>query len=334
MRRVGEKMPFKIVRNDITAMDVDVIVNPVGENLISDGGVSKDIFDAGDHQLVKACGEIGHCDTGAIVMTEGFELRAEAVIHTVGPVWQGGNGNEASILAGCYSKALGLARDKGFETIAFPLIASGAYGYPKGMALSIATKAINEFLEDHEMMVYLVVYDQSSFDTSQSLYGEIEAFIDEVYIDETRRKSTSRRVLAEESLFEFDSVKEAACAPSKRFDDIQLELEETFSERLLRLIDESSRTDVEVYKKANVSRKLFSKIRSKTDYKTSKNTAIAFAIALELNLDETQDLLGKAGYILSRSQEFDVIIEYFINNEIYDVIEMNEALFYILGTTL
>lgn len=342
-REGGNYMPFEIVRNDITNMQVDVIVNAANSELMMGGGVCGAIYRAaGEKALTKACSEIAHCHVGDVVMTPAFNLDAACIIHTVGPIWQGGTHNEALLLKSCYQRSLSLAVEKGFDSIAFPLLSSGIYGYPKNLALKIAIHEIGEFLLQNDLkqdlMVYLVVYDQQAISLSEKLYTSITKYIDDHYVEEREQQNNHRSrkvresryleevkmVYAESSLLDAEMPK---AINKRRLEDVVGELDESFSVMLLRLIDERGLTDVESYKKANVDRRLFSKIRNRSDYTPSRVTAIAFAIALELDLDTTKDLLSKAGYTLSRSHKFDVIIEYFIEAGIYNIFEINEALF-------
>ena len=331
-------MPFEIVRNDITKMSVDAIVNAANSALAPGGGVCGAIFAAaGYDQLDRACRAIGHCDVGQAVITDGFHLPAKYVIHAVGPIWRGGGQNEAALLRSCYISALQLAEKNGCQSIAFPLISSGIYGYPKAEALKIAVSAIAEFLLEHEMQVYLAIFDRNAMLLSEKLHSNLKSYIDDHYVDAHlfERRLQMESISYARQLSEQDAMAAPMAAsmpapeakPKKRsLKDLLGHLDESFSRMLLRLIDEKGMTDVEVYKRANIDRKLFSKIR-KNGYNPSKQTAIALAIALRLNLDETKDLLGKAGYSLSHSSKFDVIIEYFIEEGVYDIYEINEALF-------
>lgn len=331
-------MPMKIIRNDITQMPVDVIVNAANTTLKMGGGVCGAIFAAaGAEKLQVECDSIGNCKVGEAVLTSGHSLPAKYIIHTVGPIWSGGNSNEAIVLHNCYKNSLILASQNKCKSIAFPLISSGVYGYPKDEALQIAIAAISEFLLNHDMMVYLVVYDKNSYALSEKLYSAIEKFIDDNYVDnhhmyEYERYIESCEMKVFNQIVEEPKLVNEACShltsqKKRRLEDVVNELEESFSQMLLRLIDEKSKTDVEIYKRANIDRKLFSKIRSNKGYNPSKVTALALAISLELNLDETCDLLGKAGYTFSHSNKFDVIIEYFIKEGNYNIYEINEALF-------
>lgn len=330
-------MPFEIVRNDITKMQVDAVVNAANTALQMGGGVCGALFyAAGAEKLQEECNKIGGCNVGEAVITSGCGLPARYIIHTPGPIWRGGNQGEERLLHDCYLNSLKLALRHKCRSIAFPLISSGIYGYPKEQALRVAISAIGEFLMNNDIMVYLVVYDKKSFVLSEKLFTEIERFIDDNYVEE-RSLSECSRVIEPYEFRQVKAVQEAQeplfsymqpVKSSKRsLDDIVNHLDESFTAMLLRLIDEKGLTDTQTYKRANIDRKLFSKMRSKKGYNPSKATALALAIALELNLDETCDLLGKAGYALSHSNKFDVIIEYFITEGNYNIYEINEALF-------
>ena len=323
-------------------MEVDVIVNAANIYLKAGGGVCGAIFNAaGKEKLQKECEKLGNCDTGNAVITKGYNLKAKHIIHAVGPVWNGGNSKEDESLSNAYLNSLKLAKEYNCKSIAFPLISTGVYGFPKKRAFSIAKETITRFLNDNEMTVYIIIYDKKSLDVSNSLLGNIKEYIDDHYVDEHHISRESMRMpypssanYSDENIeFLEHSIKENIISVPKKeknkrtLEDLVGRLEETFSEMLLRLIDEKGKNDVQVYKKANIDRKLFSKIRSNKGYKPSKLTTLAFSISLELNLDETKDLLRKAGYALSHSNKFDVIIEYFIIEENYDIFEINEALF-------
>ncbi|NHN35339.1 macro domain-containing protein [Paenibacillus agricola] len=326
-------MPFTIVRQDITKIKVDAIVNAANTTLQMGGGVCGAIFKAaGASELQVACDKLTPIQTGEAVITPGFRLLAKYVIHTAGPVYSDGKHCEEGLLRSCYTNSLKRAVENSCESIAFPLISSGIYGYPKAEALRVATSAIQDFLADHDIEVSLVMFDKAAVDVSMKLLGEVKAFIDENYIDDyvdTRRHNQLLQV-------EMDALQIAAVDAPKSIifeemktglEDLVGDLDEPFAQTLLRLIDSKGMTDVEVYKRANLDRKLFSKIRNNKGYMPSKRTAIALAVALELSLDETDDLLERAGYALSRSQKFDVIIQYFIKSCKYDIFEINEVLF-------
>ena len=327
-------MPFTIVRQDITKMKVDAIVNAANTALQMGGGVCGDIFKAsGESELQIACDKLAPIKSGDAVITPGFGLPAKYVVHTAGPVYRGGKNGEEEQLRLCYINSLKRAIENKCESIAFPLISSGIYGYPKDQVLRVATKAIQDFLIENELDVYLVVFDKAAFSLSEKLIGEVESYIDEYYVAE--HKLTRRKLLdiELEAMQESDLISYNASLPmkspkiGKSIEDLVGSLDEPFSETLLRLIDGKGKTDVEIYKRANLDRKLFSKIRTGKGYTPSKRTAIALAVALELSLDETDDLLERAGYALSHSQKFDVIVEYFIVSGKYDIFEINEVLF-------
>jgi O-acetyl-ADP-ribose deacetylase len=322
-------MPLEIVRNDLTKMEVDVIVNAANSALQMGGGVCGAIFNAaGATELQAACDEIGGCPVGDAVMTDGFQLPAKNIIHTVGPIWKGGNANEETLLRNCYKNSLALAVAEGYGSIAFPLISSGIYGYPREQAFQVAMSTISEFLLEHDIYVYLVVFNQKAFGISKKLFTSIEEYIDAHYVDEHEvTYSRNRRQLDEEILREAAPYPIEMPVSKRNLEDVLAQMDESFSESLLRLIDEKGMTDAATYRKANIDRRLFSKIRNAVDYTPLKKTVIAFAIALELNLDETIDLLAKAGYTLSQSYKFDLIIGYFIEEEVYNIHEINEVLF-------
>ncbi|NLY60266.1 MAG: RNase III inhibitor [Clostridiales bacterium] len=326
-------MPFTIIRNDITKMEVDTIVNAANTRLLMGGGVCGAIFKAaGEAELQSACQKLSPIKTGEAVITPGFRLPAKYIIHTAGPIYRDGNQGEEELLRSCYINSLQLALENKCESIAFPLISSGIYGYPKTDALKIATCAIKDFLAEHDMDVYLVIFDKESFAVSQEILGEVKAFIDENYVGDYEEIHKSRLLYDEIDIKELRDVQKMAYQATESITPSSLEqlvgnLDEPFSTTLLRLIDAKGMTDVEVYKRANLDRRLFSKIRNNKGYMPSKRTAIALAVALKLSIDEIQDLLRRAGYTLSSSQKFDVIIQYFIINRRYDIFEINEVLF-------
>ena len=328
-------MPFTMVRQDITKMKVDAIVNAANTELQIGGGVCGAIFRAaGAERLQAACDELAPIKTGEAVITPGFDLPSKFVIHTAGPVYRKQNPEESErLLRSAYTESLRVAVEIGCECIAFPLISSGIYGYPKDEALQVATSAIRDFLTEHDIDVHLVLFDKSAFVISRELLGDIESYIDEHYVETREIKRRMRRDAEPQAMPEDDrclfSMKEidASISITDPLEALIGNLDEPFSEMLLRLIDAKGMTDVEVYKRANLDRRLFSKIRSNKGYMPSKRTAIALAVALELSPDETNALLERAGYALSRAVKFDVIVEYFIVNGKYDIFEINKVLF-------
>ena len=330
-------MPLEIIRNDITKVHADAIVNAASQSLLGGSGVDGAIHRAAGPELLAECRTLGGCKTGGAKITKGYRLPAKYVIHTVGPIRHGGGAGEDGLLADCYRNSLALAREHKLESIAFPLISSGAFGYPKDKALKVAIAEIGDFLLQHEMTVYLVVFDRASFTLSEKLFASITEYIDDNYIDLHPIDDRNRReriCMQEAELYmESRSPQLSMPAPEKplkrqrKLADVVKQLEETFSQVLLRLIDEKGMNDAQTYKRANIDRKLFSKIRNDIYYKPSKPTVLSFAIALRLNLDETRDLLLKAGFALSHSSKFDMIVQYFIEEGNYNIFEINEALF-------
>ena len=329
-------MPLKIVRNDITKMEVDAVVNAANESLLGGGGVDGAIHRAAGSDLLAECRTLGGCKTGQAKITGGYNLPAKYVIHTVGPIYRGGGNGEQALLESCYRESLRLAKAYNCESVAFPLISSGVYGYPKDQALKVAVDVIGAFLLENDMTVYIVIFDQASYQIGGKLFSDIAAYIDDRYVVEHGDSLRERRCrMPLECLSSGGIPKQMlgkSCEYEEPFDGESLraklkQIDESFSQMLLRKIDEKGMTDSACYKKANIDRKLFSKIRSDIHYKPSKPTAIAFAISLELSLAETEDLLRKAGFALSHSSKFDIIIEYFIRMGNYNIFEINEALF-------
>ena len=323
-------MPLQIVRNDITTMKVDAIVNAANESLLGGGGVDGAIHRAAGPELLEECRTLGGCKTGQAKITKGYRLPAKFVIHTVGPIWRGGGCGERELLVSAYRSSLELALAHQCETVAFPLISSGVYGYPKDQALKVAVDTIGEFLLSHDMTVYLVIFDRATYTIGGKLFADIAAYIDGRYVDaHTGSMEAQRRRMAMDSTPMGETERAPAPGTAAPFgqDDALGKLDESFSQMLLRKIDERGLTDAQCYKKANIDRKLFSRIRSDAHYKPSKPTAMAFAVALELPLEEAREMLGKAGFAFSHASKFDIIVEYFIAHRNYNIFEINEALF-------
>ena len=362
-------MPFQLVRNDITRMHVDAIVNAANERLARGGGVCGAIFAAaGARNLQKACDQIGHCDTGSAVATPAFAIDAHHVIHAVGPVWRGGGHGEEQALRSCYRTALTLAFGLGDRTIAFPLISSGIYGYPKDQALDIAIDEIRSFLNEHEMEVYLALFDTAALRAGRGRFDRVAEYVDDTYVEDnyyadrtmeepppppgsagaSRIKGRHRRsyapsapsagqgthpfaapAAAPSAAPSATRVHDASCdaAAAQSLDEMLSRLDAPFATTLLAMIDERGLTDSTVYKRANLSRQHFSKIRSNPKYRPKKPTVLALAVALELSLDETRLLLERAGYALTHADKRDVIVEYYIKQGIFDVMEINLALY-------
>ena len=386
-------MAFQIVRNDITKITADAIVNTANpEPVFMEGTDSAIYLAAGADELLSERAKIGPIAEGEVAVTPAFKLDAKYIFHTVGPVWNGGGEGEKETVRKCYLNCLKKACELGIESIAFPLISTGVYGFPKAEALLIATSVFSEFLADHELDITLVVFDNESFTLSGKIFAGVNEYIDENYAAEKiseeygftggaaygagfgaatsgagfgsaaeevcedkeaalieerekeREERRSRRKNLLHSVRDYTGLEargksamavpaasmaqmEAASKPQRSLDDVVKNVSETWSQSLLRLITEKGYTDTEVYKRANADRKLFSKIRSNKDYQPKKATALAFALALKLNIDETKDLLGRAGYALSKSSITDLIVEYFIENQVYDIMTINLALY-------
>lgn len=323
-------MPLTIIRHDITKLSVDAIVNAANPRLLPGAGVCETIFnEAGYDELSAACEALAPVPNGQAVITPGFRLQAKYVIHAVGPRYQDGRHGESEILRQAYLNSLILAESHGCQSIAFPLIANGVYGYPAQEALTIATTTIRTYLNDHDLDVTLVVYNRNAFQISKSLLGDIKSYLDEHFIGDLKQTSNFRRddVDVERPMFRLSEIESYQSTQAESLDDVLDRLDESFTEALLKLIDQKGLSDPQVYKRANMTRQHFSKIRSNPHYVPSKTTAIALAIALQLSLSETENLLRKAGMALSTSSKFDVIITFFISSRKYAIDEINQALF-------
>lgn len=328
-------MPFEIIRNDIVQVRADAIVNTANPRPVIGAGTDAGIHAAAGPELLKARKAIGPMAVGEAAVTPGFNLPAKYVIHTVGPQWQGGGAGEEQLLERCYRSCLELAGKKGCRSIAFPLISAGTYGFPKDRALQCALRAISGFLMEQELMVWLVVFNREAFRLSEQLFRGVKSYIDEHYVERTLRAEGWRANFPRERgiLLERRAVmSEPECCSAPMavpmcLEELVRQTDAGFSETLLKLIDQTGRKDSEIYTRANVSRQHFSKIRNNPDYRPTKPTALAFAIALELTLEQTTDLIGRAGYALTNSSKFDVIIRYFIEQGNYNLFDINAALF-------
>lgn len=338
-------MPIQIVRNDITNMRVDAIVTTGNKYLRAGSGVNGAIHQAAGPLLEVATRQLGGCAVGEAKITQGYNLPCRYVIHTVSPVWHGTE-IDRQLLAACYQASLKLAAAHHCQSVAFPLIASGAHGCPKAEAMHIAMDAIQQFLlqhvPDNDLMVYLVVFSKESFLVGSKLYADIQQYIDDCYVAEHwdfRRESLRRPYAPKASNWEDETAAVytapmaedlpqcgAAWQPST-LEDALRQMDESFSQMVQRLIKERGMKNADCYKKANIDKKLFSKIINNVHYKPKKTTALALAVALELSLDETRELLMKAGLALSHSDKFDIIVEFFIMKGNYNIFEINEMLY-------
>ena len=348
-------MPLEIIRADIATVCADAIVNSANPLPIVGRGVDSHLHVAAGPQLLAARKRIGALAVGEAAATEAGTLPVRYVIHTVGPLWEGGSG-EAEALTACYRNSLNLALSLGCDSVAFPLISTGTYGFPKDLALRVAIRTIGDFLAEHDLDVALVVYDPESYQLSEELFGSVQSFIDE-HLEDTEQPPADDALACTMPMsaafegspsaipaFEEASRESAPSRPSstdrpsrtlgflnrfrrRQLEDVVNQVDETFSEALLRMIDERGLTDPEVYKRANIDRKLFSKIRSNPAYQPSKATAVALAVDLQLSLDETRDLIGRAGYALTHASKGDLIVEYFIDQGVFDILLINETLF-------
>ncbi len=321
-------MPFQIIRNDITKVKADAIVNTANPKPVIGGGTDTAIYNAaGADKMLAERRKIGNIAVGDAAYTPAFDLDAKYVIHTVGPYWQGGDKDERDLLRSCYEKSLKIADELKCRSIAFPLISTGVYAFPKDEALQIALSAIQKFLLTHDMTVTIVVFDKGSFELSGKLFAEINEYIDEHYVaDAIDSEYHSERMMNRVRGYERERIA-AGRRKKASLDDVLQNPGESFTDMLFRLIGERGLTDPEVYHKALIDRKLFSAIRCKPGYKPKKQTALALAVALELDIPTTRNLLAKAGYAFSDSDKTDLVVEYFLKNRHFNVIDINLALY-------
>lgn len=340
-------MPLQFVRNDITKMECDAIVNAANETLLGGGGVDGAIHRAAGPALLSECIQLHGCKTGCAKITKGYNLKCKYIIHTVGPVWHGGDRDEEKLLRSCYESSLRLAKEYNCKSIAFPLISTGVYGYPVSKGLKVAIDTAVNFLMENDMLIYIVFFGKDSTAVGNNLISDLKQYIDDNYVEahtdpdfELMRSMHISNILDSCEIQQVpynhvpqgDRVCSAALEETEKgnaplSDYLKNVKDESFSQMLLRKIDESGITDSECYHRANIDRKLFSKIRSNPNYRPAKPTVLAFCIALHLSLNETREMLMKAGYALSHSSVFDIVVEYFIINNIYDIYQINEALF-------
>ncbi|MGN0732601.1 MAG: macro domain-containing protein [Emergencia sp.] len=360
-------MPFKIIRNDITKVKADAIVNTANPMPVYAAGTDKAVYEAaGADALLAERMKIGTIPRGGVAVTDAFALDAIYIIHTVGPAWKDGHSGEYETLKNCYLNSLSAAAELGCESIAFPLIATGVYGFPKDKALQIAISEISSFLFTHEMMVYLVVFDDKAFQLSENVVGEVESFIDANYVKASHRceyreygdsRRESRRYLRrryeadgfddERAELEAEEVMAMECVDKVRIlnavepmhkltvaAETEPSLEEqlaategSFQEKLFEHIARKGMNNTEVYKRANLDRKHFSKIQCNANYHPSKKTAMALCIALKLDLDESKDLLARAEWAFSPNRKTDLIVMNAILHQQYDINQVNAVLF-------
>ena len=364
-------MPFRIIRNDITKVEADAIVNTANPEPVIGGGTDFAIHEAAGPELLEARKKIGSIPVGSSVETPAFGLPARYVLHTVSPVWIDGEHREEELLRKAYDSALALADRLGCRSVAFPLMAAGTYAFPRDLALATAIRAFTDFLMEHELQIDLVLFNAKAFGLAESLFDDLKSYIDDNYVDERHEKEyrideeRSRKMsfsFRENTLFRrrrqreakekteyslakpdsppvYNAEETAPCskpmadaspfAPTvaSSFDDIFRNRDKTFSEHLLDLLRERDGKDSEVYKRAEVSKQLFSKILSNKDYRPTKDTAVQLAIGLELDVVQTQKLLEKAGYTLTRSSKADLVVQYYIERKIYSIPYINAALY-------
>ena len=361
-------MPFQIIRNDITKVKADAIVNTANPDPVIGGGTDAAIYlAAGEDKLLAERRKIGKIARGDVAVTPAFGLRAKYVIHTVGPVWQGGGKHEFETLASCYAKALEKARELGCESIAFPLIAAGTYGFPKAQALQIAVQEISGFLmrDDVDMVVKLVVFDDKAFRLSKSLFFEVESFVtdedvikahrEEYAIDDAEFWRQRRRELARaearavpfrlertekpnggNGIWKTDTGAEGHGASHKTFDESTFNKnlymnddkdDTSFRDHLIKLMNEKKLDTAQVYTSSNVTKGAFSKIMCGDTKKPQKKAVLGFCIGLKLNLEEAQGLLASADLAFNPYDKRDRLVIQCIQRGQYNIFTINQMLY-------
>lgn len=348
-------MPFEIIRDDITHVIADAIVNTANPNPVIGAGTDSAIHRAAGAGLLAAREKIGKIPVGSAAETPAFDLPAKYVLHTVSPAWVDGAHGEEALLRQSYDAALALTDRLGCRSVAFPLLSSGSYGFPKDRALSVAIGAFTEFLLTHDLRIILVVFGKDSYSLARGLFGDLRSFINAQYVKEAekaeygapyaesiRHRRTQDTAFAQqthvfarpkaaraeaEETFDAAPCMQAIGAGANGLEAILEKTESTFSEHLIDLLKECGEKDSDVYRRAEISRQLFNKIINKKDYQPNKSTVIQLALGLRLNLAETQKLLEKAGYALTRSSKADLVVQYFIERGEYSIVVINTALF-------
>ena len=350
-------MPFKIVRNDITKMNTEAIVNTANDHPTVGTGCDSAIYKAAGYEALLNYRKenIGYAEEGEVFLTPGFQLQAKYIIHVVSPRYAGGAQGEEEKLRSCYRKSLQMAKEKGIASISFPLISTGGFGYPKEEGIRIAVDEIHAFLLKNEMEIYLVVFDGKSAHLGEKIYPDLEAYIDHNYVEKARKEEygdnrrnrgiqrrlnslpffettqneekTSEKSIGLEDVCEYESTEtefsDFETEHESRLEERMRHMSDTFSEYLMYLIQERNMENAEVWKRAIVDRKVFSKIKNNADYHPNKRTALCLCVGAKLNMDESRDLLARAGYALSPCDKTDIIFSYFIENGIYDMIELD-----------
>lgn len=348
----------------MATMQADAVVVTANEDLQITGGIGAAVAQAaGMRRLQEACDAAAPCPVGHAVVTPGYAHPARMIVHAVGPVWDDPSLSDVQkrhLLLSAYESALRCAFDRGARSIGLPLISAGSFGCPPAISFALAMEAVRAFLVDHEALVVLVVYDREAVSAAVAIHGQIAEYIDDRYVGAQeherracfRERGASSRGEQGRRLGSLGSVPPRsasdtaptgwkaspaatdplppACSEASHPTDLSQWLDgidASFSETLLRLIDERGLSDAEVYKRANMSRQLFSRIRCDADYRPSKKTVLALSIALELSLRETSDLLMRAGFALSHSSVADLVVEFFIVRGQYDIFAINEALY-------
>ena len=337
-------MPFSIIRNDITAVTADAIVNAANPRPVIGAGTDSAIHAKAGPELLIARKKIGDIARGCCAETPAFGLNAKYVLHTVSPAWVDAYHREAELLRQAYDSALHRAAELGCNSIAFPLMAAGSYGFPKDLALRTAIDAFTAFLMQSDMEIILVLFNAGAFQIAGNLFADLKSYVDENYVAEQSAREYYTKAPSSREVYRRDYMPKARLSFSRRenkackasmplsheddfdIDEFLFRTAPTFSEKLQKYLMQHEGKDSAIYGDGAMSRQLFNKIINSKDYTPKKSTAIQLAVGLHLDFDQTQDLLSSAGYVLTHSDKRDVVVEYYIKKKIYKVVEIDIAL--------
>lgn len=326
-------MPMVVVRNDITKIEADAIVNPANKRLEHGNGTSDAIFrKAGAEKLQKACEAIGTCEPGCAVATDGFNLPCKYIIHAVGPLYVDGGRGEEALLRSAYLSAMVLAGEKGCKSIAFPLLSSGNMKYPKEDAMRVALTVISEYVIQHDLLVYLVVYDSASFELSKKLFAQVRNHIDEEYIARNPEKHLDENdYITHDDMWswQYENSAEREHPDDEYWERVMAKRlaapREDFQQMLLRLIDAHGVKPSDAYGNAGIDRREFSRVMN-YEQRPDRQFVAKFILYFGMGLDEAEAFLAKAGLGMSDADDFDIILRVFIENRISEIYTFQDAL--------
>lgn len=337
-------MPFEVIRNDIAKVTADAIVDTANPKPRIGAGADHAIHLGAGPELLEARKAIGDIQPGHVAVTPAFGLKAKYIIHAVGPAWKGGNENEETLLRQTYDNALKAAVDHQCKSVAFPLMSTGTYGFPKEKGMPIAVSAFTDFLMSHNIRIILVVFDRVVFELSGQLLDDVHGYVDDNYVDamhaeeydihqcvtdyeKLKERLSDQRRSEIKSIIGIEETATPRCRTSTQLSEIVEQTDVSFHGKLFQLIDERGFKEPTVYKAADISRQQFSQIRSNPNYHPTRNAAIRFALALKLDYEATQEFLSSAGYTLTQSNPADIIVKCCIDRGEFDTVKINSELY-------